>query len=125
MTYSKKTLTKALKYQLAHETAKARRALLLIYSKQTASEQTAGQTIEYNCEGFTALDADILTDIAVFYSKHQFLTPNQDRVVRRLIPKYAGQILASSIERGLIKQVSPRKYEIVAKSSNTHHFANS
>lgn len=113
MTYSKKTLTQGLRYQLSRDTQKARRALLLIYSKQTASEQSSGQTLEYNCEGFTTLDAEILTSIALFYKNHNFLTPKQDQIVKRLMPKYAGQILASSIERGLIVQVSPRRYEIL------------
>ena len=115
MTYSKKELVQGLRYQISHNTEKARRALLLVYSKQTASEQNSGQTLEYNCEGFTALDAEILTSIATFYTNYNFLTPRQDQIVRRLIPKYAGQILASSIERGLIVQVSPRRYEILDK----------
>lgn len=113
MTYSKKTLTQALRCQLSRDTQKARRALVLIYSKQTTCEQNSGQTLEYNCEGFTALDAEILSSIASFYINHKFLTPRQDQIVKRLIPKYAGQILASSIERGLIVQVSPRRYEIL------------
>lgn len=115
MTYSKKELLQGLRYQISHDTEKARRALLLVYSKQTVSEQNSGQTLEYNCEGFTALDAEILTGIAIFYKNHNFLTPKQDRIVKRLIPKYTGQILASSIERGLIVQVSPRRYEILDK----------
>lgn len=113
MTYSKKTLIQGLKHQISHSTEKARRALLLIYSKQTISEQNSGQTLEYNCEGFTALDAEILTGIALFYKNHNFLTPRQDQIVKRLMPKYAGQILASSIERGLIVRVSPRRYKIL------------
>ena len=115
MTYSKKRLIQGLRYQLSHNTEKARRALILVYSKQTISEQNSKQTLEYNCEGFTTLDAEILTSIALFYKNHNFLTPNQDRIVKRLIPKYAGQILASSIERGLICQISPRRYEIKKK----------
>ena len=115
MTYSKKELVQGLRYQISHNTEKARRALLLVYSKQTASEQNSGQTLEYNCEGFTALDAEILTGIATFYKSYNFLTPRQDQIVKRLMPKYAGQILDSSIERGLIMQVSPRRYEILDK----------
>ena len=115
MTYSKKALIQGLRYQISHSTEKARRALLLIYSKQTVCEQNSGQTLEYNCEGFTALDAKILTGIATFYKDHSFLTPRQDQIVKRLIPKYAGQILDSSIERGLIVQISPRRYEILDK----------
>ena len=113
MTYSKKALIQGLRYQLSHNTEKARRALLLIYSKQTISEQNSGQTLEYNCEGFTTLDAKILTGIAIFYKDHSFLTPRQDQTVKRLMPKYAGQILDSSIERGLIVQVSSRRYKIL------------
>ena len=113
MTYSKKRLIQGLKYQLSHNTEKAKRALLLVYSKQTTSEQNSGQTLEYNCEGFTTLDAKILTDIALFYKNHNFLTPRQNQIVKRLIPKYAGQILNSSIERGLIVQISPRRYKIL------------
>ena len=115
MTYSKKKLIQGLKHQIFHNTKEARRALLLIYSKQTVSEQNSGRTLEYNCEGFTTLDAKILTSIAIFYKNHNFLTPRQDQIVKRLIPKYAGQILDSSIERGLIVQISPRRYEILDK----------
>ena len=117
MTYSKKKLIQGLRYQISHNTEKARRALLLVYSKQTAFEQNSGQTLEYNCEGFTTLDAKILTSIAVFYKNHNFLTPRQDQIVKRLIPKYAGQILDSSIERGLIVQISPRRYEILDRKA--------
>lgn len=115
MTYSKKMLVQGLKYQLSHNTEKARQALLLVYSKQTSLEQNSGKTLECNCEGFTSLDAKILTDIVIFYKSHKFLTPRQDQIVKRLMPKYAGQILDSSIERGLIVQVSPRRYEILDK----------
>lgn len=113
MTYSKGKLVQGLKYQISHNTEKARRALLLIYSRQTASEQNLGQTIECNCRGFTTLDAEILTGIALFYKNHNFLTPRQNQIIKRLMPKYAGQILDSSIERGLIIQVSPRRYKIL------------
>lgn len=119
MTYSKKKLIQGLKYQISHNTEKARRALLLVYSKQTVCEQNSGRTLEYNCEGFTALDAEILTNIAIFYQNHNFLTPRQDQIVKRLMPKYAGQILASSIERGLIVQISPRRYRILDRKDKT------
>lgn len=115
MTYSKKKLIQGLRYQISHNTEKARRALLLIYSRQTISEQNSSKTIEYNCKGFTTLDAKILTNIAVFYKNNNFLTSKQDQIVKRLIPKYARQILDSSIERGLIVQISPRRYEILDK----------
>lgn len=112
MTYSKARLVRTLKEQLSSDTQKARRALLLIYSKQTVREKVSQKTMEYNYEGFTTIDAEILTQFASFYEKCGFLTPNQDRVLRRLIPKYAGQIINSCIERGLIRQISARRYEI-------------
>lgn len=113
MTYSKKQLIEGLKFQIPRSNEKTCRALMLIYDKQTEQEVLKGETIEDNSVGFTALDADILTKMSIFYQEMGFLTNKQLNIVKRLIPKYAGQILASSIERGLIKQVSPRRYKIL------------
>jgi hypothetical protein len=113
MTYSKKQLLQGLRYQLAHDTEKAKKALILIYNNQTQAEQSALQTVEFNGVGFTSLDAEILSSISAFYLNHKFVTPRQLAIVKRLVPKYAGQVLASSIERGLIVQISPRRWEIL------------
>ena len=113
MTYTKTQLITALKAQIPQSREKICRALMLIYDRQTEQEILRGKTIEDNSIGFTVLDADILTKMARFYQSKGFLSYKQLNLVKRLIPKYAGQILDSSIERGLIVQVSPRRYKIV------------
>ena len=113
MLYTKKQLLHGMRYQLAHNPKKARKALILLYEAQTSEEKSKSKTVEHNEVGFTALDAEILTGIANFYLGHKFLTPRQDEVLKKLIPKYASQILYSSIGRGLIKQVSPRRWTIL------------
>ena len=115
MTYTKTQLITALKAQIPQSREKICRALMLIYDRQTEQEVLRGKTIEDDAIGFTALDADILTKMARVYQSKGFLSYKQLNLVKRLIPKYAGQILASSIERGLIVQVSPRRYKIVDK----------
>lgn len=113
MTYTKTQLITALKAQIPQSREKICRALMLIYDRQTEQEVLKGKTIENNLVGFSSLDADILTKMAIFYQNRGFLSTKQLNIVKRLIPKYAGQILASSIERGLIVQVSPRRYKIL------------
>lgn len=113
MTYTKKSLVNGLKYQIGHSAEKAKRALLLVYENQTQTEQRNSATIEYNGIGFSSMDAEILSNIAVFLKEEGFVTSRQLLVIKRLMPKYAGQVLASSIKRGLIRQVSPRRWEIL------------
>lgn len=113
MTYSKKQLIEALKLQIPRSRDKICRALMIVYDNQTEQEILRGKTIESNSVGFSSLDADILTKMAIFYQNRGFLSTKQLNIVKRLIPKYAGQILDSSIERGLIVQVSPRRYKIL------------
>lgn len=115
MTYSRKQLVENLRIQIPQSREKMCRALMLIYDRQTEQEVLKGKTIEDNSIGFTAMDAKILTGIAIFYQRNGYISKGQFGVIRHLIPKYAGQILDSSIERGLIRQISPRRYEIVRK----------
>lgn len=113
--YTKKQLTQGLRYQLSHDRNKARQALVFLYNAQTDEEQARQETVEHNEVGFTALDAEILSGIARFYLEHKFLTPKQDAIVRKLVPKYTSQILTSSIERGLIVRRSRQRWEILDK----------
>lgn len=115
MTYTKKQLVRGLRGQLFTDRNKARRALLFLYDRQTIEEQSKMETVEDNKIGFTAPDAEILSGIARFLRKNGFLTTAQERIVRRRIGKYAGQLLNSSIERGLIVRRSRQRWEILDK----------
>ena len=75
----------------------ARRALLVIHSKQTLQEREARNSAALNGEGFNSEDAPILCRIAqrILYGNHRGLHSvlNSDREwVLKLMPKYAGQL---------------------------------
>ena len=63
-----------------------------LYACQTADEQYAGHTQEYNGIGFNGVDAPILSSMAEFLIKTGFLTPKQKVVVRKKLIKYNTQL---------------------------------
>ena len=69
------------------------RALLVIYSYQTAHEKACGETIADNGIGFNGVDAEILSSFAEQFNRRGFLSPKQMRIARKKLPKYSGQIL--------------------------------
>lgn len=83
----------------------ALRALEVIYSFQTADEQTTGQTIKSNGVGFSGCDAEFLSSLAEQARKfveakeagtNKFpspLSPNQKKWLLKKISKYAGQLI--------------------------------
>jgi hypothetical protein len=80
----------------------AYRALVLIFRRQTAEEQAAGATILLNGVGFSGVDAEILTSFATQYLAKQarypgskvWLSPKQEALLRRKMPRYAAQLIA-------------------------------
>lgn len=109
MTFIGATLTEArdnrikyIKSRLATVNAWAVEALLVIHERQTHEEQSKDATIEANGIGFGSRDAEILTSFAKQVlawrgqTVHQFpapLSPNQFGLLKRLMPKYAAQLL--------------------------------
>ncbi len=69
------------------------RAIIKIYERQTAEEQSADQTIEHNGIGFNGVDAEIMSSFAKQLMSRGFLSPKQDAIARRKMPKYWKQIL--------------------------------
>lgn len=70
------------------------RALLVVYSNQTADEQTDKTTRHINGKGFTSHDAEWLTDIAKKWNVYgRWASEKQLAAVRRAIAKYHRQIL--------------------------------
>lgn len=68
------------------------RGLIAIFNYQTVYEQSAEMTQEHNKVGFNGVDGHILTAIAKFYQKRNFLSPKQLYIVRKKMGKYAGQL---------------------------------
>lgn len=81
------------------------KGILAIYARQTASEQSYGETVEDNGVGFNSADANILSSFATQISewnstpvaRRRFATPlsvKQVEIARKKMKKYAGQLAA-------------------------------
>ena len=69
------------------------RAILAIYGRQTASEQSTETTSESNGVGFNGVDAPFLSSLAKFYEEKGYLSPKQVSYGRKKIRKYANQLV--------------------------------
>lgn len=67
-------------------------ALKKLYACQTADEQRAGHTKEYNGVGFNGTDSRIMRSFAEFLLKTGFLTPKQKEIARKKMVKYTKQL---------------------------------
>jgi hypothetical protein len=84
---------KALQNKLATDIRWAQRALLAIFRNQTADEQRAGNVTHHNSMGFRCMDSEILTSFANQLQYRRTLSDKQMRIVHRLMPKYARQLM--------------------------------
>lgn len=73
-----------------------------IYEYQTASEQSSKDVRIHNGVGFKTTDAYILSSFAEQLNRGHHLSEKQMRIAYRLMPKYAGQLVRQSLEKGLI-----------------------
>ena len=88
----KDTLT-ALQQKLALDGRWAIRALLAIFRNQTEDEQDKATVRDHNEMGFRCMDAEILTSFARQVHNRRTLSEKQMRVVHKLMPKYARQLM--------------------------------
>lgn len=68
------------------------RALRKLYARQTADEQRAGTTRNYNGVGFNSYDAKFLSSVSEFLKKNGYLTEKQKVVTRKRLIKYNRQL---------------------------------
>ena len=66
--------------------------MLVIYSKQTLSEQAVQRTAELNCVGSTGCDAEILSSFSDQVKRGRTLSPKQMALVFKKMPKYWEQL---------------------------------
>ena len=95
-----------MKALLVSNDAAADKALMTIYSRQTAAEQASQSTREHNGVGFNSVDAEVLTSIAQFYERKGFLTDRQLAFTKEKITKYWRQLLEVAQSRGATVQFS-------------------
>lgn len=100
------------KHKIASDDRWAIRAMLRIYQFQTADEQQSGHTRLLNGMGFNGRDAEIMTDFVKKLRHYGSLTPRQRAVVRKVMPKYAGQ-LVRFVES---HEASPKAVELVVSN---------
>lgn len=103
---NKQDLVKALRKQLSDNASVAAKACTRIFEYQTAAEQETESTRFFNGVGFTGSDAGILSSFAKQINRGRQLSEKQNYILKKLMPKYAGQLVKQSIEKGLIKHVN-------------------
>lgn len=69
------------------------RALLFLYARQTADEQSSERTSHTNGMGFGAFDAEFLSSVAKGVQKYGNMSPKQAEHVAKKLVRYAGQLL--------------------------------
>ena len=69
------------------------RGMLRIYDKQTEDEKDYEDTKEWNAVGFSGVHGHIMTKFSKFYEDRRYLTFKQKAVIKKIMPKYAGQLL--------------------------------
>lgn len=101
---NKKQLVTMLKQQISTSDRQALKALVTVYKNQTATEKAAKQTQVWNNVGFSGIDANILSSIASYYLTWNKVSDKQLAIVKRLMPRYANQLVNQSLESGKIKK---------------------
>ena len=89
---TKKDRVACIRWRLGKDYKWAQRGLLVVYANQTADEQRVGATTEHNGIGFTGVDAEFLTSLAEQLEQRGSLSPKQNLVLFKKMPKYAAQL---------------------------------
>lgn len=126
-TITKKSMKEFICKKLSEDVLWIKKALLLIYSKQTIAEQVNRETIEYNNVGFTGHDSKFLSSVAtqikkqVEYSVENYNLPENEAinravlsekqlsVLKRVVSKYWRQVLESCDTEKLVKIMEKEK----------------
>lgn len=101
---SKEQLVEALRKQIANSDYQALKALIRVYDNQTKSEKKLQKTQVLNYVGFNGRDSKILSSLARQYNYKHTLSTKQIAIVKKLMPKYANQLIKQSIEQGKIRK---------------------
>jgi hypothetical protein len=86
-------VTDYVKTQLSSNPAWAVKALVKLYTYQTADEQAAGHTSYDNNVGFSGVDSQILSSFAVQINNGRNLSVKQMNIVYKRMPRYHKQVV--------------------------------
>lgn len=114
---SKKEIIEQLKRQISNNESTAIHALLFIFDRQEHSEQENAITELRNGIGFNKHDAEFCTSLVTQYMNSGSFSRKQIECIKRVMQKYAGQIVHSKLENGDIVK-NGRVYTWTAKGVN-------
>jgi len=102
---SKREIVEKLKKQIVEKDSTAINTLVLVYANQMEDEQRH-ETVKYhNGIGFKPQDARMGCSLVKWYKDKRFFTAKQMNAVKRMVQKYAGQVVEAKICEGEIKQL--------------------
>lgn len=84
-----------IKTKLATDANFVEQGLVIIFNNQTSDEQAGGYTKHLNGCGFSGLDAEFLSSMALRVVRGQHLTEKQLPWAFKKMPKYAKQVFES------------------------------
>ena len=102
---SKHEIIEKLRKQIEDKDATAIHTLLFVYDKQVADEKRSESVRYHNGVGFKPQDAKMGSSLATWYKSKKFFTPKQMIAVKRIVAKYAGQVVEAKICSGEIYKV--------------------
>ena len=99
---SKKEIVEKLRKQIAEKDSTAIHTLMFVFDKQVEDEQDHEVVKYHNGVGFKPQDAKMGSSFAKWYKEKGFFTAKQLNVVKRMVAKYAGQVVEAKIGDGAI-----------------------
>ena len=85
---------------LATNDVAVKRAILAIYARQTADEQSSESTFYHNSVGFSGVDGEIMSSFAKQLKSRGFLTEKQMVIARKKMPRYWKQLVDIATQNG-------------------------
>ena len=102
---TKKEIIDKLKNQISVKDSTAIHTLLFVYDNQVFDEQKCEDVKYHNGIGFKPQDAKLGSSFAKWYKDKGFFTAKQMSAVKRMVAKYAGQVVEAKICVGEIRQL--------------------
>lgn len=99
---TKREIVEKFRRQIIEKDSTAIHTLLFVYGRQVGDEQEK-EVVKYrNGVGFRPQDAKRGSGLAKWYHEHGFFTAKQITLVKRIVEKYAGQVVEAKICEGAI-----------------------
>lgn len=103
---SKQEIVEKLRKQIADKDSTAIHTLMFVYERQVDDEQLH-ETVKYrNGVGFKPQDAKIGSSFVKWYKSKGLFTAKQMAAVKKMVAKYAGQVVEAKIDAGNIRQLN-------------------